>query len=88
MLNQSGPDFRELRSTALLGLAVHHAENAEPEAFPELLKKSENRNQRKEVAQHWVQAAAQSAKPAVRQREYTLMLRQSGKEYRPIRVKA
>ena len=88
MLSQSGPDFRELRSTALLGLAVHHAENAEPEAFPELLKKSESRNQRKEVAQHWVQAAAQSTKPAVRQREYTLMLRQSGKEYRPIRVKA
>ena len=88
MLSQSGPDFRELRSTALLGLAAHHAENGEPEVFPELLKKSENRNQRKEVAQHWVQATEQSANPAVRQREYTLMLRQSGKEYRPIRAKA
>ncbi|HIF70032.1 MAG TPA: hypothetical protein EYQ29_12175, partial [Candidatus Lambdaproteobacteria bacterium] len=38
MLSQSGPDFRELRSTALLGLAAHHAENGEPEVFPELLK--------------------------------------------------
>ena len=88
MLSQSGPDFRELRSTALLGLAAHHAENGEPEVFPELLKKTENRNQRKEVAQHWVQATEQSANPAVRQREYTLMLRQTGKEYRPIRAKA
>ena len=88
MLSQSGPDFRELRSTALLELATHHAENGEPGVFPELLKKTENRNQRKEVAQHWVQATEQSANPAVRQREYTLMLRQTGKEYRPIRAKA
>jgi len=88
MLDQSGPDFRELRSTALLGLAAHHAEKAEPEAFPELLKKAENRNQRKAVAQRWLQATEQSPDPEVRHREYTLMSQQSGREYRPIRAKA